>query len=161
MNFDSPLAFATHLLAIERAIARAEQAGLEKVAKIIERDAKDQIGHYQDAAGPFPAWAELADSTKADREHNGFPPDEPLLRTGELRKSIQHEVSGSEAVVGSMLDIAAYQEFGTERIPPRPFIGPAAFKNKDKIEKILGAALVQGLTGGNQIEGLGYDFSTE
>jgi len=161
MNFDSPLAFAAHLVALQSAIERAEHAGLEKVAKLIEHDAKEQIGAYQDAVGPFPAWAELADSTKADRSKHGFSENEPLLRTGELRNSIEHEVSGSEAVIGSKSDIAAYQEFGTDRIPPRPFVGPAAFKNKDKIEQILGAALVQGLTGGNALDALGYDLTTE
>ena len=52
---------------------------------------------------------------------------------------------GNEAVVGSKSDIAFYQEVGTPTIPPRPFIGPAAFKNKEKICQLLGEAVVHAL----------------
>jgi hypothetical protein len=38
-----------------------------------------------------------------------------------------------------------YQELGTDRIPPRPVLGPAAYKNKDKIERILGEAVVHAM----------------
>lgn len=151
--------FAEHLLLLNLAIERSVHKGLEKAAKLIENDAKRQIGHYQDAVGPFQDWAPLADSTEAEKARLGYPIDAPLLRDGHLRDSIEHEVSGLEAVVGSKSDIAVYQEFGTKTIPPRPFIGPAAFKNKEAIQKILGKALVEGLIGGEAIhESLGYDF---
>ena len=141
------------------AVEVAAHHGLERAAKLIERDAKSQLGHYQDAVGPFPDWAPLAQSTEEEKARLGFPLEAPLLRTGALGESIQHEVSGLEAVVGSKSDVAAYQEFGTKYIPPRPFIGPAAFKNKDKIQRILGAAVVQGLVGGAEIhKSLGYDM---
>lgn len=158
-EFDSPAAFALHLLAVSYAIHKAEQAGLERVAKLIEKDAKDRIGHYQAAIGPFPEWEPLADSTEYEKSRAGYPVDAPLLRTGEMRESIEHEVARNEAVIGSKQDKAAWQEFGTDSIPPRPFIGPAAFNNRDKIEQILGEALVQGLTGGEVIHAaLGYDM---
>jgi hypothetical protein len=54
-------------------------------------------------------------------------------------------VQGDEAAVGSTSEIAVYQELGTEKIPPRPFLGPAAFKNKDRIEAMLGQAVVNAL----------------
>ncbi len=154
--------FVTHLAALNVAVAAAEGRALEKVAVIIESDAKRQIGHYQDAVGPFQDWAPLAESTEAEKARLGYPQDAPLLRTGELRDSIEHEVHGGEAIVGSKQDKAAWQEFGTDSIPPRPFIGPAAFRNKDKIEKVLGAAVVEGLFGGQHIhEALGYDFEVK
>lgn len=153
--------FAEHLLLLNLAIERSVHKGLEKAAKLIEQDAKRQIGHYQDAVGPFQDWAPLADSTEAEKARLGYPIDSPLLRDGHLRDSIEHEVSGLEAVIGSKSDIAEYQEFGTKTIPPRPFIGPAAFKNKEAIQKILGKAMVEGLIGGEAIhESLGYDFET-
>lgn len=157
-EFANPAAFAQHLMLLTVAIEQASQLGLEKAAKLIERDAKRQIGHYQPAVGPFPRWAPLADATEAEKARLGYPADAPLLRKGDLRNSIQHEVSGHEAVIGSKADIAAYQEFGTPAIPPRPFIGPAAFKNKLAIQKILGKAMVAGLTGGEAISSTGYDF---
>jgi len=158
-DFNSLASFASHLVAREVATVVALGAGLEVVAKKIEATAKDEIGHYQPATGPFPEWAPLADTTEAEKARLGYPSDAPLLREGQLRDSIEHEVSGLEAVVGSKSDIAAYQEFGTKTIPPRPFIGPAAFRNQKDIEKAVGAAAVLGLAGGNPIaQSLGYDM---
>lgn len=158
-EFGDVATFAAHLLTLNAAIEHSTHKGLEKVAKIIERDAKGQIGHYQPEVGPFQDWAPLAESTEAEKARLGYPADAPLLREGKLRDSIQHEVAGHEAVIGSKSEIAEYQEFGTRTIPPRPFIGPAAFKNKDAIQHILGASLVQGLIGGDPIHSaLGYDF---
>lgn len=157
----SPLAFAEHLAVLSIGIAKIEDKALEKCVALIERDAKAQIGEYQSAVGPFPEWAELADSTEFDKMRKGYPVDAPLLREGDLRDSIEHEVARAEAVVGSKSEIMEYQEFGTPTIPPRPVIGPAAFKNKEKIQKILGHAAVEGITGGMVIhESLGYDFQT-
>lgn len=154
--------FVSHLATLQMAVAIAERKGLKKVATIIEKSAKRKIGSYQSAVGPFQDWADLADSTIEDKESHGFATPKPLLRTGGLRESITHEVHGLQAVIGSKLDIAAYQEFGTEKIPPRPFIGPAAFENKGKIERVLGQAIVQGIFSGQKIhESLGYDFKTE
>jgi HK97 gp10 family phage protein len=161
-EFDDLTKFVTHLAALNVAVAKAEDRALEKAAKIIERDAKGQIGHYQDAVGPFQDWEPLADSTEEQKARLGYPADAPLLREGDLRNSITHEVGRGEAVVGSKSEIAEYQEFGTETIPPRPFIGPAAFRNQDKIQRILGAAIVEGLTGGQLIhESLGYDMDVK
>lgn len=158
-EFASPLDFALHLAELSHGTAKIEDKALEKCALLIERDAKAQIGWYQGAVGPFQDWAPLADSTEAEKARKGYPLDAPLLRDGALRDSIQHEVEHGEAVVGSKSDIAEYQEFGTATIPPRPFIGPAAFRNKENIQKILGMAAVEGITGGQVIHrSLGYDF---
>lgn len=160
--FESPLKFAEYLL---QAVAKEELAlhdGLKAACKLIERDAKKKIGHYQGEVGPFQDWAELAESTKEDRLRKGFSENEPLLRTGELRDSIQNEVKGLEGIVGSKSPIAPYQEYGTAKIPPRPFIGPAAFQNKKKIQAIVGFAAFEGITGGTKVhESLGYNFTTE
>lgn len=161
-EFDDIASFIGHLLACEVAIVAAEHKALDAACRVIERDAKRQIGHYQDEVGGFPAWAELADSTEEEKARLGFPLGAPLLRTGELRDSIEHEVSGLEGVVGSKSDIAAYQEFGTATIPARPFIGSAAFKSRAAVERILGEALVIGLTEGEKIhKALGYDYETK
>lgn len=164
-EFSSLTSFITHLAAAEIAIHKAEKHALKKVALIIEKNAKDRIGQYQEQEGPFNKWADLADSTEAEKARLGYPSDAPLLRTGDLRDTIQHEIDDHlvdmSAVIGSKSDIAAYQEFGTDKIPPRPFIGPAAFSQKDKIQRILGEAFVEGLVGGEVIhQALGYDFET-
>ncbi len=141
--------------------AIAMEKGLKIVANKIKRDAKNKIGHYQKGIGKFPEWAELADSTLQEKERLGYsPPDNPLLRTGDMRASIKSEVKGLEAVIGSTDPKSVYHEFGTSKMPMRPFIGPAAFKNKKFIMETIGTAVVAGFYGkGQQIhESLGYDF---
>jgi hypothetical protein len=161
-QFGSLGQFAAHLLTLQVAEVVALRKGLELCAKHVERTAKDEIGFYQQAVGPFPDWAPLADSTEAEKARLGFEPDAPLLRTGGLRDSIGHEVGALEAVVGSTSDVMVYQELGTPTIPPRPVLGPAAIHNADRIKRILGDAAVAGLIGADQIHSaLGYDFTTK
>lgn len=144
-QFNSLGAFALHLAQTHINEQKSLERGLEKVAKAIEESAKSQFGTYQRRAGPFGAWPTLAESTQEDRARHGFSPDEPLLRTGELRESISHEVKGLNAVVGSTSDVMVYQELGTAKIPPRPVLGRAAVRRKKLIKKILGDAAVEGL----------------
>lgn len=152
-------AFAAHLVAADAAVVLSLHKGLKTVARAIEKTAKKEIGTYQPEVGYFAAWEELADSTKRDRVRQGFTEDEPLLRTGELRDSISHEVGGLEAVIGSDSDVMVWQELGTKTIPPRAVLGPAAIHNEEKVGKILGGATVRGLLGGELMPAeLGYDF---
>lgn len=141
-----------------RAVAAAEH-GLGRAAALIAADAKQRIGEYQSEAGPFPAWAQLADSTEASKARMGYPPNAPLLATGDLRNSIQSEAAGSEAVAGSKSAIAAFQELGTSTIPPRPFMGPAAFENRDKIAAIIRNAAGMALSGESLTYGGGNTFA--
>jgi HK97 gp10 family phage protein len=160
----SPKSFARHCLELIDKEIVSMMEGLVVVTKIIEKTAKDEIGHYQSAKGNFPAWAALTDSTVADKEKHGYaPPDNPLLRNGSLRKSIKSETNGLEGIVGSTSQIMVYHEFGTSKMAMRPVIGPAAFVNKKKIHEIIGLAVVSGFYGkGMPIhESLGYNFKTD
>ena len=150
--------FAIHLAELSTAGALELNHGLNKACQVIEAKAKAKIGHYQSESGGFPEWEPLADSTEEEKERLGYPLGAPLLREGDLRDSITHEVGLLEAVVGSKSPIAAYQEYGTDRIPPRPFIGPAAFESKEVIFKILGTTVVTGLCKGGRIPSGLYDF---
>ena len=49
-----------------------------------------------------------------------------------------------------------FHEFGTPTMPPRSVLGPAVFKNREKIEKILGRAIVEGILGGEVLPDGGY-----
>ena len=154
----SMLEMITKLAAAEVAIHVNARHALEKVAAAVEKTAKGEIGVYQDAIGPFSAWPELAQSTQDDRERLGYSANDPLLRDGTMRDSIEHRVAELEAEIGSDSDILVYQEFGTARIPPRPVLGPAAEHNHDLIMRELGGAVVAGLIGGSAIHAsLGYD----
>lgn len=162
-EFGSLLEMGLFLATRPAAIAVELHHGLDRLGATIEKTAKDEFGRYQGQAGPFEAWPELADATKDDRVAQGYPENEPLLREGDLRDSIGHEVdhAGLELAVGSTSDLMPYHEFGTSKMPARPVLGPAAFRNKDAIQRVVGAALVAGLVGADQIhEALGYDFET-
>lgn len=143
-KFNSVGAFAAHLMKLAEKVEPAMHAELKKIGKTLEKDAKGIIGEYQNEnMGPFPAWKELADSTKEDRVNKGFTPNDPLLRTGDLRDSIESEADGLSVTVGSDSKIALYQEMGTRRgIPPRPFLSLALVRNEAKIKEKLGGAII-------------------
>ena len=145
--------FAEHLVKLSVGGAVLTDHMLEYAAEKIEKAAKDKIGEYQPQAGPFGAWAQLASSTMDDRERKGFPEDEPLLRTGELRDSIEHNIGFQEAHIGSNSPIAEYQELGTDKIPPRSFLGGAAFEEAPKIVEMLGVEMKTYLVGEAVFEG--------
>lgn len=140
--------FARHLVTVAAQGAEVEKHILGRATKIVRDDAQARIGTYQAETGPFNAWQPLASSTIADRINKGFTPNDPLLRSGELRDSITSQVHGDKAIVGSSSDIALYQELGTATIPPRPFLGPAAFASKAKIGAMAANTMVAWVAGG-------------
>ena len=154
-QFNGMASFAEHLLTLMAAEEIASRAALGKCARLVEKTAKDKIGEYQEQTGPFIAWPELAESTKADRVAHGFTEDEPLLRTGDMRDSISHVIStsGLEAQIGSNDDKAVWQELGTQHIPPRSFLGGAVSDKLPEIKEILAGSLVAALVGEKVVEG--------
>lgn len=164
-TFPNPASFARHLLNVAVSEALVVQEGLEACAKLIENSAKEEIGHLQPAVGPFAAWAPLADSTIADKARQGYlfnDEGNPLLRRGDLRDSISHDVEPLSAVIGSTSQIMVYQEYGTIHIPARSVIGAAGYKNKEKIIAILTLALASGFSGASMVlPFLGATISTE
>lgn len=136
--------FARELSFASAKIATEIEIGFHVIVKEIEETAKEEIGVYQPAVGPFEAWAPLAESTKADRVRSGYTEDDPLERSGELKNSIQSEVVGLAAIVGTKSEIGLWQEMGTDRIPPRPFIGPAYVRKIDPLMNAVGHAIFRG-----------------
>ena len=152
-EFSSFAEFGTFLGGMVAKEVAAEHAALERAAKLLETAAKEKIGHYQDEAGEFVAWAELADSTKADRTRQGFSENEPGLRTGEMRDSIGHRVEPGEAEVGSDDDKLVWFELGTSKQPPRSVLGATAVENAEKVVAIVGETVVMALCGEEVHEG--------
>lgn len=150
----SLLGMAARLVEAEIAVRVAAHTSLERVAEAVERTAKSEFGIYQSAVGSFKAWSKLADATKAERVRLGFTENDPLLRTGDLRDSVGHEVEGMDAAIGSTSDVMVYQELGTSRIPPRPVLGPALQRNKDLILAELAGAVTSAILGDTA-----YDYS--
>jgi phage gpG-like protein len=125
-------------------LEHAQKVGLEAAAQIVQHEAKRVIGTYDYG------WPELAESTKKDRVNKGFPENEPLLRSGELRDSIQYVVlNDHEAAVGSNLDIAVYQELGTKTIPPRSFLAGAANEKGREAAQVIGTAVAYAIASRN------------
>lgn len=133
--------FARELSSASASIATGLEVSFRVIVKEIEETAKEEIGVYQPAYGLFDAWAPLAESTKADRVRQGFSEDEPLLRSGELRDSIESEVVGLAAIVGTKSEIGLWQEVGTQHISPRPFIGPAYVRKIDPLREAMGMVI--------------------
>jgi hypothetical protein len=74
--------------------------------------------------------------------------DSPLLETGKLRASIQWNSSGNEGYVGTDDPVAKYHEFGTSKMPARPFLMPSAIAMEEKIHKMAAKAVMAVLAGG-------------
>jgi len=129
--------FISKLATMAVTVAVAEHKGLEAAAKIVEAEAKSEFGKYQGAIGGFAKWEDLADATIDDRVRNGYTPNDPLLRSGELRDSISHETRALEAVIGSNSDLMVFHELGTEKMPPRAVLGPALLRKEHEVVKKL------------------------
>jgi hypothetical protein len=152
--------FGAFARAMERAAAEldaAYAASMEAGAIIVEAAAKAEFGHYQrEDMGPMTPWEELKEATKwrhsmaivdgiaaPDAGYNT-----PLLITGELRESIQHEAGAKEFVVGSESPIMEGQELGNERgLPPRPVLGTAMYRNAEVVANLVGQAVEDTLAG--------------
>lgn len=140
--------FAKHLGAAGPRLAPAVERGLAQYGEVVKTTARGFIGHERTA------WAALAPSTIAEKTKLGYvghiSATDPLLRTGELRDSIEAEVGPLNVTVGSALDKALWQEMGTVRptgsIPPRPFLASAMNDTLPVAEKIFGEVMVRTLT---------------
>lgn len=150
----TPIEFAGLLAGIVAEVENAVHEGLEKATKIVQREAKAELGRYQDAAGPFPAWAELADSTKDDRVRHGYPENEPGLRSGGMRDSIERNVQGRTGRVGSNDDKMVYFELGTPKQPPRSVLAGALIRKEDEVAKVIGHHFVGHLFGEQVVGGV-------
>jgi hypothetical protein len=144
---------------IEHAVGLAEvmeevlHEGMEAITAKLLHDTREKFGEYQGGAGPFQPWPPLASATIADREARGFSPDEPLLRTGELRDSYYKQVEGLEGGVGSDLDKALGMEVGdpAKNVPARPTVGLAFAENEEKLFKLTGISLEAALIYGRGV----------
>jgi phage gpG-like protein len=143
MKVFSILEFLAEIPAIERDLHASGPKIIEEACKIVQRKAKSTIGKNNYNIG----WAPIAESTRADKAKHGYAVPAPLLRTGELRDSIEYTLSHNEGCVGTDDPIAPYQEFGTSRIPPRSFLVSSAIASEDKIRRMATATTIAALSG--------------
>jgi phage gpG-like protein len=112
-RFDGWGAFADHLDRVAFNLVDAPFEAAHIAAPLMADAVKEVFGHD-------PPLQTLADSTQAERAQLGYAPNEPLVRSGELRESVEHEADGTIAGMGSANFLAPIHEFGNAHIPPRP-----------------------------------------
>lgn len=135
-------------------LQRRKLEAMDGASKLVMIEARNAIGHDNWNAGVFGPWKDLAQSTIDEKDRLGYfgqvSENDSLLRTGQLRESIQRSFDPDRAIVGSNDDVAVDQEMGTSRIPARPFLSGAASKHAQKIAEIMGRAAVLALGGRNR-----------
>ena len=119
------------LLRMRMNIEQAGAIGVREGAEIIKTEAQAWIGHQHDK------WSPLADKTELEKEKEGDEVPDPLLRTGKLRDSIQVKALGLEAIIGTDDELGPIHEFGTEHVPPRPFLSSALMSKGNEAVAII------------------------
>src|ERR1700730_1625510 len=128
--------FIVKLKTIEMELEVVGHAAIAAACQMIADEARRVIGSYDYG------WPSLAPSTLAKKSA-----DTPLLESGAMRASIEWNASGNTGAVGSNSDIAVYQELGTSRIPPRPFLMGAAMEMEPKIHALFKRAVMAVILG--------------
>jgi len=85
------------------------------------------------------------EKTSPNRTHRASAPGEaPATDTGLLANSIKAEIDGKKAEIVADTEYAAWLEFGTQKMQPRPFMFPAMEKERPKwkarLNRIVDAA---------------------
>jgi hypothetical protein len=129
MQFDSFEAVADFFMACDRKLGAAILKEFQSQGPSMVADLKKRFG----TCGP--GWAVLSASTQAERAHQGYSPDDPLFRSGELQGLVTFEIHGESIFVGipdgltlkdgaSAAMVLNSLNDGTSNghIPPRPVI---------------------------------------
>lgn len=91
------------------AMARARRAALLQIGKTIKIHTREAFDEPSKRPSPW-----------TPRKSGGKHP--LLIRSGDLRQSIKSRLSGSDTVVVcTKVKYAAYHQFGTKKMPARPF----------------------------------------
>jgi hypothetical protein len=137
---------------LEHVVHGLESLAQEQLAHEMQLFGEEQVQFAQSMIGTYENegnWPQLSEVTQADRVRLGFPPNEPLLRTGDLRDSYSYEliVTPLDVVlmVGSDDVRAVYTELGTEAMPPRPVLTPTMNHFADEMGDILGEKVASAL----------------
>jgi HK97 gp10 family phage protein len=114
--------YQSHRKEVSAEIAQTLAARMATACQLVERDAKKNVSKT--------------------------PPNHPAVDTGRLRSSITYKVENDfgkiTGLVGTNVFYGSYLEFGTSRMPPYPWLFPAAEANHDNIVKLLGDGTQRG-----------------
>lgn len=140
----------------------SSQKGMEIVIKValtksgveVLKTAQQKFGTYQGAVGPYEAWKVLNPDYVKRKIAAGSKGDDPLIGhikgknkvyPTPLRQSLTMDVQILHTRVGTNDPIGKWQEFGTSRIPPRPWLRPALYQNESKIKDLFKEAVAASL----------------
>jgi HK97 gp10 family phage protein len=141
-------------LSVPEGVHLATKTALTKSAVEVHKTATKKFGHYQGAIGPYNAWAVLNPEYVQQKLKAGSKGDDPLIGHSlysnkvyptPLRQALTMDVQLTYAKVGTNDPIGEWQEFGTSRIPTRPFLRPALFQNEAKIKEIFSEQVALGM----------------
>ena len=137
------------------AIPRAIHKGVEDGAVRIRKATQAQLGKYLDGPEPGLPTAPLADSTIDERIRLGFTPDDPGLRSGDMRDSYGERVStaglrveasiGSDEIAAVVFEVGRLEQGNYQ--PPRPELAVAAARNETAVVNGVSKMLVRTLSG--------------
>jgi hypothetical protein len=94
-------------------------------------EAKRVIGTYDYG------WPQLAQATQDDRISKGYAENEPGLREGDMRDSIEHVSNSHDATIGSNDQKLVWFEVGTVNQPPRPVLQRALHERHEEVVHIV------------------------
>ena len=114
---DLPQAIDT-LLGIHNALGNADNV-LHGIGATLKDSTRDRLATGKTAPDGTP-WARLAPKT-LQRKGGDI-----LIDTGQLHQSIAYDVAGDTLFVGTSKAYGAYHQFGTSKMPARPFLGLSA-----------------------------------
>lgn len=118
----------------KRLAASEQRKALTRAAIFLAREMKENLSvgvkyaQTKNAKGQF---------TKKKIVERSAPGEFPRLDTGELRRSITWEISGSVARVGTNKIYGKYLELGTRHMEARPFLRPTLMQNSRKVADLL------------------------
>ena len=111
----------------------------------VTSNAKDALAALDGALDAALTAIGLAAETNAKEEITevvyNTPPSPNYKRTGRLRNGISNMPVPEESsvYVGTNVEYGAFVELGTSRMPPRPFIKPAATEHGEQYKSIMQA----------------------
>jgi phage gpG-like protein len=81
-------------------------------------------------------WKPLASSTQKQYKRKGYLLEPTLYRTGQLYRSIEVNVENDKVVITVGSQIGEYLQYGTKRMPARPFISLTPQDVKEIVEDL-------------------------
>lgn len=131
--------FVNALVAIKEGFSSASDSAVKKAARDTMYDFRSKVvkmhGKYQEGAGDYPDWEELAPSTIRKRTKAGYTPDDPLLASGQMVEAWEIEEGSNSITLENDTPYAGFNEEGTEHTPQRSTVGLAMARYEDQMRR--------------------------